>query len=133
MISSGASGGKATALKLELEEEPTAFNRDFSPEAETAEKIEAAGSVSDLIGRISDSQSATKAVPQIDAGAERQSLEDWLGGFCPGQPIGFVKGQLAAVLFSGDEGKKKLEGTKYTGFARYDEAAMLVIGTWLGL
>jgi ATPase subunit of ABC transporter with duplicated ATPase domains len=43
-----------------------------------------------------------------EAGAERQSLEDWLGGFCPGQPIGFVKGQLAAVLFSGDEGKKKL-------------------------
>ncbi len=43
-----------------------------------------------------------------EAGAERQTLEDWLGGFCPGQPIGFVKGQLAAVLFSGEEGKKRL-------------------------
>ena len=43
-----------------------------------------------------------------EAGAERQNLENWLGGFCPGEPIGFVKGQLAAVLFSGDEGKKRL-------------------------
>ena len=29
--------------------------------------------------------------------------------FCPAQGIGFVKGHLAAVLFSGDESKKKLE------------------------
>ena len=43
-----------------------------------------------------------------EPGAERQILEDWLGGFCPGEPIGFVKGQLAAVLFSGDEGKKRI-------------------------
>jgi ATPase subunit of ABC transporter with duplicated ATPase domains len=42
-------------------------------------------------------------------GQARQSLEDWLAGFCPDQGIGFVKGQLAAVLFSGDETKKKLE------------------------
>jgi len=42
-------------------------------------------------------------------GAARQSLEDWLGQFCPSQGIGFVKGNLAAVLFSGDESKKKLE------------------------
>jgi ATPase subunit of ABC transporter with duplicated ATPase domains len=49
-----------------------------------------------------------KAQLVAEAGAERQSLEDWLGGFCPGEPIGFVKGQLAAVLFSGDEGKKRL-------------------------
>ncbi|MDH5538578.1 MAG: phosphate/phosphite/phosphonate ABC transporter substrate-binding protein [Rhizobacter sp.] len=37
------------------------------------------------------------------------------------------------ALDSTEEGKKKLEATKYTGFARYDEAAMLAIGTWLGL
>ncbi|MFO0691875.1 MAG: ATP-binding cassette domain-containing protein [Myxococcota bacterium] len=43
-----------------------------------------------------------------EPGSERQTLEDWLGGFCPGEPIGFVKGQLAAVLFSGEEGKKRL-------------------------
>jgi len=42
-------------------------------------------------------------------GGARQSLDDWLVQFCPTQGIGFVKGQLAAVLFSGDESKKKLE------------------------
>ncbi len=42
-------------------------------------------------------------------GSARQSLSDWLAQFCPAQGIGFVKGQLAAVLFSGDESKKKLE------------------------
>ena len=42
-------------------------------------------------------------------GSRRQSLDDWLGQFCPSQGIGFVKGHLAAVLFTGDESKKKLE------------------------
>jgi len=32
-----------------------------------------------------------------------------------------------------DEGKKKLEPTKYRGFERYDESALLKIGVWLGL
>jgi ABC-type phosphate/phosphonate transport system substrate-binding protein len=32
-----------------------------------------------------------------------------------------------------DEGKKKLEPTKFRGFERYDEAALLKIGVWLGL
>ena len=32
-----------------------------------------------------------------------------------------------------DEGKKKLESTKYKGFAAYSEADMLAIGAWLGL
>ena len=32
-----------------------------------------------------------------------------------------------------EEGKKKLETTKYKGFATYDEQQMLAIGTWLGL
>jgi len=32
-----------------------------------------------------------------------------------------------------EEGKKKLESTKYKGFAAYSEADMLAIGTWLGL
>lgn len=36
-------------------------------------------------------------------------------------------------LDGSDEGKKKLEPTKYTGFERYDEAKMLEIGAWLGL
>ena len=36
-------------------------------------------------------------------------------------------------LDSSDEGKKKLEPTKYSGFERYDERALLDIGNWLGL
>lgn len=36
-------------------------------------------------------------------------------------------------LDSNDEGKKKLEPTKYSGFEKYDEAKMLEIGAWLGL
>ncbi len=42
-------------------------------------------------------------------GGRRQSLDQWLAQFCPAHGIGFVKGHLAAVLFSGDESKKKLE------------------------
>jgi ATPase subunit of ABC transporter with duplicated ATPase domains len=41
-------------------------------------------------------------------GSHQQTLESWLWDYCPGEGIGFVKGQLAAVLFSGDEAKKKL-------------------------
>lgn len=37
------------------------------------------------------------------------------------------------ALDTTDEGRKKLEPTKYSGYARYDEAAMLAIGAWLGL
>lgn len=36
-------------------------------------------------------------------------------------------------LDGSDEGKKKLEPTKYSGFEKYDEAKMLEIGAWLGL
>jgi phosphonate transport system substrate-binding protein len=36
-------------------------------------------------------------------------------------------------LDGNDEGKKKLEPTKYSGFERYDEPALLAIGSWLGL
>jgi ATPase subunit of ABC transporter with duplicated ATPase domains len=42
-------------------------------------------------------------------GTHGQTIESWLGSFCPAQGIGYVKGQLAAVLFSGDESEKKLE------------------------
>ncbi|MFM8899032.1 MAG: phosphate/phosphite/phosphonate ABC transporter substrate-binding protein [Burkholderiales bacterium] len=38
-----------------------------------------------------------------------------------------------ATLDSTDEGKKKLAPTKWTGFERYDQAAMLELGKWLGL
>jgi ABC-type phosphate/phosphonate transport system substrate-binding protein len=48
------------------------------------------------------------------------------------EQIDKVRDYLVA-LDGTDEGKKKLEPTKYIGFERYDEAAMLAIGTWLGL
>ena len=41
--------------------------------------------------------------------------------------------EYLVTLDSTDEGKKKLEPTKYTGFERYDEAEILKIGAWLGL
>lgn len=43
-----------------------------------------------------------------------------------------VRDYLSA-LDNTDEGRKKLEPTKYTGFERFDQAGMLAIGTWLGL
>ena len=46
--------------------------------------------------------------------------------------VSTVRDYLLA-LDSTDEGKKKLEPTQYAGFAAYDIAAMLAIGTWLGL
>lgn len=36
-------------------------------------------------------------------------------------------------LDSTDEGKKKLEPTKYTGFTTFDETELMAIGKWLGL
>ena len=45
---------------------------------------------------------------QEQVGSHAQTIESWLGGFCPSEGIGYVKGHLAAVLFSGDEGKKRL-------------------------
>jgi ATPase subunit of ABC transporter with duplicated ATPase domains len=41
-------------------------------------------------------------------GVRDQTIESWFTSVCPGEPIGFVKGQLGAVLFSGDETDKKL-------------------------
>jgi ABC-type phosphate/phosphonate transport system substrate-binding protein len=36
-------------------------------------------------------------------------------------------------LDSTDDGKKKLEPTRYTGFEKYDDAALAEIGKWLGV
>jgi len=38
----------------------------------------------------------------------RQTLESWLWDHCPGATIGFVRGQLARVLFKKDEVEKKV-------------------------
>ncbi len=40
------------------------------------------------------------------AKTSRQTVEAWLWEFVPGQPIGFVRGNLGMVLFSGDDVKK---------------------------
>jgi ABC-type multidrug transport system ATPase subunit len=42
-------------------------------------------------------------------GRSGQTVESWLANLCPGESIGFVRGNLAAVLFSGDEAEKRLE------------------------
>ena len=43
-----------------------------------------------------------------DGPGGKRTIEDWLWDFCPGEPVGFVRGHLGAVLFSKDEVKKKL-------------------------
>lgn len=48
------------------------------------------------------------------------------------EQIAQVRDYLLA-LDGNEEGKKKLEPTRYTGFEAYDEAALLAIGVWLGL
>ncbi|HEV7516181.1 MAG TPA: ABC-F family ATP-binding cassette domain-containing protein [Thermoanaerobaculia bacterium] len=40
------------------------------------------------------------------AGAGKQSVEAWLWESVPGEPIGFIRGNLGMVLFSGDDVKK---------------------------
>jgi ATPase subunit of ABC transporter with duplicated ATPase domains len=41
-------------------------------------------------------------------GEKRQSVEAWLWESAPGEPIGFIRGNLGLVLFSGDEAKKSV-------------------------
>ena len=48
------------------------------------------------------------------------TAEAWITGFCPGKTYGFVRGEMGRVLFSGDDGKKKL------GALSGGEAARLV-------
>ncbi len=51
---------------------------------------------------------------------ESQTVEGWLWEICPREPIGFVRGHLGQVLFSGDDVEKK------TGSLSGGEAARLV-------
>ncbi len=39
---------------------------------------------------------------------DKQSVEAWLWESCPGEPIGFVRGNLGQVLFTGDDVEKRL-------------------------
>ena len=56
---------------------------------------------------------------EVDKGG-KQSVEAWLWQYVPGEPIGFVRGNLGMVLFSGDDVKKT------TGSLSGGEAARLV-------
>ena len=38
-----------------------------------------------------------------------RTAEEWIWDYCPGKDIGWLKGSLALMLFSGDETKKRLE------------------------
>ena len=80
--------GKSTLLKLVMGEEPTdAGEVEWGYETHP--------------GYVAQDHKA-----QI--GAANQTIASWFAGVCPSEPIGFVKGQLGAVLFSGDETEKKL-------------------------
>lgn len=50
----------------------------------------------------------------------KETTEEWLWSYCPGRDRGFVRGQMGLMLFSGDEGKKKI------GALSGGEAARLV-------
>jgi ATPase subunit of ABC transporter with duplicated ATPase domains len=41
-------------------------------------------------------------------GPPTRTAEDWIWDFCPERDIGWVRGRLALMLFSGDEAKKRL-------------------------
>ena len=52
----------------------------------------------------------------------KQTAEEWLWSFCPGKDRGFVRGQMGLMLFSGDDGKKRVNSLSG------GEAARLVFG-----
>jgi len=41
-------------------------------------------------------------------GGSEDTIESWFWNYCPGQPIGFVRGRLAQVLFQKDEVGKRV-------------------------
>lgn len=51
-----------------------------------------------------------------------RSAEDWIWGYCPEKDVGYVRGHMALMLFSGDEAKKRI------GSLSGGEAARLVFG-----
>jgi ATPase subunit of ABC transporter with duplicated ATPase domains len=44
-----------------------------------------------------------------DLSGRNETAEAWLWGFCPGKDRGYVRGQMGLMLFSGDDGAKKLD------------------------
>jgi len=62
------------------------------------------------------------------AGGGKQSVEAWLWESCPGEPIGFVRGQLGHVLFSGDDVEKPVRSLSGGESARLVFARLSVLG-----
>ena len=54
------------------------------------------------------------------------TVEAWLWDYCPGEPVGFVRGNLGAVLFSGDEVEKKVASLSGGEAARLSLARLTV-------
>jgi len=54
------------------------------------------------------------------------TVQSWLWDACPSQPIGFVRGQLGLVLFSGDDAEKRLTALSGGECARLLFARMAV-------
>ncbi len=61
------------------------------------------------------------------AGAGKQTVEAWLWEAVPGEPIGFVRGNLGHVLFSGDDVKKTCQSLSGGEAARLVFAKLSVI------
>jgi ATPase subunit of ABC transporter with duplicated ATPase domains len=47
-----------------------------------------------------------------------KSAHEWMAQFCPDKDIGFVRGRLALMLFTGDDAKKRLSALSGGEFAR---------------
>ncbi|MBK9375757.1 MAG: ATP-binding cassette domain-containing protein [Holophagales bacterium] len=61
-------------------------------------------------------------------GAGRQSVEAWLWEAAPGEPIGFVRGHLGHVLFTGDDADKPVRALSGGESARLVFARLSVVG-----
>ena len=83
--------------------------------------------VGDLTADGGEAEWGYEAQPGYFAQDHREKLgnpdwtaQDWLAGFCPGKTVGFVRGELGRVLFTGDDAEKRL------GSLSGGEAARLV-------
>jgi ABC-type multidrug transport system ATPase subunit len=83
--------------------------------------------VGDLTADAGEVEWGYEAQPGYFAQDHREKLgnpdwtaQDWLAGFCPGKTVGFVRGELGRVLFTGDDAEKRL------GSLSGGEAARLV-------
>ena len=70
-------------------------------------------------GYFSQDQSEVRSKPEM-------TIHDWLWGYCPAKPTGFVRGKLAEVLFGKDEVDKKISALSGGEVARLAFAKLIV-------